>query len=330
MPSPSRQAVRTPAREQADRERERARLKRPERDAHMGSARGHSPAKSGVERAREQVDREKEKARLKKLERERLQQERNSVRKSRRVQLREELEGDIAKQIGHSTGAPAASASRHASETRVALAAPVTREQAAADAAAAEAAAAATAKRAPPKAHAAVRAAGSKGAAAAPDNLQASVRQLFSLMDRNDTGRISRRDVLLAMRRQPAVRRLFGLPDSVGVAGGGAALQARLLAIQDSFEAGSGLGEIEPVFEELHGGGTHAFTCEAFVAACRSEPAKSRAVAAAAILPREHSTCRVFEATRSWAVVPEGAACPPGLEFKMDMESGRTLARLPL
>eukprot|EP00929_Paragymnodinium_shiwhaense_P057184 TRINITY_DN28618_c0_g1_i1.p1 TRINITY_DN28618_c0_g1~~TRINITY_DN28618_c0_g1_i1.p1 ORF type:complete len:225 (-),score=31.51 TRINITY_DN28618_c0_g1_i1:320-994(-) len=37
-----------------------------------------------------------------------------------------------------------------------------------------------------------------------------------------------------------------------------------------------------------------------------------------------------FEPTESWQVVPEGAICPPGLHFKVDLASGLTMARQPL
>ena len=35
-----------------------------------------------------------------------------------------------------------------------------------------------------------------------------------------------------------------------------------------------------------------------------------------------------FSATHEWQPVPKGAACPPGLEYKMDLATGETLARL--
>lgn len=280
----------------------------PAADVNLCAPSSRLSSKSGAQKAREQIHKEKEKHRLKLLERERLQQERVSNRKKRRLQHIEELDGEFAKPLGQGRGAFASSGRKAASEARDAdAAAPGAHQQAASGASPVAIAAAAT-------------------AGMAPAELQASVRKLFALMDRNDAGRISRRDVLISMRRQPAIRRLFGLPDAVSAT----ALEARLQAIQDSFEAGSGLGELEPVFGEFHGGSHHAFTLDSFDAACRSEPAKSRAAAAAALLPREHSTSLAFKATRSWAVVPEGAACPPGLEFKMDMASGRTLARLPL
>lgn len=157
------------------------------------------------------------------------------------------------------------------------------------------------------------------------------VRKLFNLLDRSGKASVSPRDVLVALKKHPQVRRLFGLPTN-NVEGGGASLEARLLAIQDAFEAGSGLGEVGPVFTELKeasGASGQSFGWEAFLASCRKGSLRARAAAAAALLPREHATGTVFVATAKWTEVPEGAACPGGLEYKMDMETGRTLARLP-
>jgi len=141
---------------------------------------------------------------------------------------------------------------------------------------------------------------------------------------------VSQRDVLIALKKQPPVRCLLGMPVT-NVEEGGSTLEARLLAIQDAFEAGSGLGELGPVFEGLReAGGSESptFSWEAFSATCQQEPMRARAIAAAALLPREHSTGPAFVPTNRWTVVPEGAACPGGLEYKMDMETGKTLARL--
>jgi len=149
-------------------------------------------------------------------------------------------------------------------------------------------------------------------------------------MDRGGKGQVSQRDVLIALKKQPPVRCLLGMPVT-NVEEGGSTLEERLLAIQDAFEAGSGLGELGPVFEGLReAGGSESptFSWEAFSATCQVEPMRARAVAAAALLPREHSTKEAFVATSRWTVVPEGAACPGGLEYKMDMETGKTLARL--
>ena len=43
---------------------------------------------------------------------------------------------------------------------------------------------------------------------------------------------------------------------------------------------------------------------------------------------REHRERPRFSPTKDWQRVPKGAACPPGLEYKMDLGTGETLARL--
>lgn len=161
---------------------------------------------------------------------------------------------------------------------------------------------------------------------------EASVRKLFEAMDRGGNGQVSQRDVLVALKKQPPVRRLFGLPVT-NVEPGGDSLEARLLSIQDSFEAGSGLGELAPVFEKLReAGGScgQSFGWDAFLACCRTGSLRAGARAAAAVLPREHATGAAFVPTRAWQEVPEDAVCPGGLEYKMDMATGKTLARLPV
>uniref|UniRef100_A0A7S4R608 WW domain-containing protein n=1 Tax=Alexandrium monilatum TaxID=311494 RepID=A0A7S4R608_9DINO len=157
-----------------------------------------------------------------------------------------------------------------------------------------------------------------------------SLHKLFESLDRGGGGQVSRRDVLVALRRHPPVRRLFGLPVT-NVEPGGDALEARLLAIQDSFEAGSGLGELAPAFDKLReaSGGGQSFSLEAFLASCRTGPLRAGARQAAALLPREHATGAAFVPTHLWAEVPGDAVCPGGLEYKMDMSTGKTLARLP-
>jgi len=38
---------------------------------------------------------------------------------------------------------------------------------------------------------------------------------------------------------------------------------------------------------------------------------------------------RRFAPTAEWQEVPEGFVCPPGLEYRMDLSAGRTVARWP-
>merc|ERR1712232_738081 len=79
---------------------------------------------------------------------------------------------------------------------------------------------------------------------------EASVKKLYTLLDRSGKRQVSRRDVLVALKKQPPIRRLFGLPVAPNEEGG-AELEKRLLAIQDAFEGGSTLGELEAVFDAL-------------------------------------------------------------------------------
>jgi len=156
---------------------------------------------------------------------------------------------------------------------------------------------------------------------------EALVRKLFHLLDRSEKNAISKRDVLVALKKHAPVRVLFGLP--AGSTGdGGDDLQARINAIQDAFEASSSLGELTSLYEELCKGGP-SFAWDAFLAHCQQDSVRSRAGEALQLMPREHTVGASFEATYEWKIVPEGAACIAGLEYKMDMATGRTLGRLP-
>jgi len=299
--------------------------------------------KSGQQKAREAIDKEKEKARLKKLEREKAQQERALNREKEKERRREEAIDGIEKRLveGGSVAPHVSDADRGLVAAKLAaLAAPETATQAVIPPVSYEEPAGSSSQRQP---------------STGPLD-EDSIRKLFRLLDRNGKNELSQRDVLVALRRHPAVRRLFGLPDAEDA-------EARLLAIQDAFEAGSGLGEIGPLFEQLRagaGGGAaagetppppqqpcraHTLSWDAFQASLLRRPAGAaggaaaqddaavealqvRAAAAAELLPREHHVGVAFVATREWQRVPEGAACPGGLEYKMDMETGTTLARL--
>mmetsp|Transcript_37408 Transcript_37408/g.105628 ORF Transcript_37408/g.105628 Transcript_37408/m.105628 type:complete len:555 (+) Transcript_37408:84-1748(+) len=163
----------------------------------------------------------------------------------------------------------------------------------------------------------------------APDGPE---RKLFDLLDRSSKGQVSQRDVLMGLKKHPPVRKLFGLPVDNKEQRKGGTLESRLLAIQDAFEAGSGLGELAAAFEALRTGGAEpagsSFGWEAFAARCQRAPWKQRVKEASAFIHREHSTGPAFLPTSSWQEVPEGATCPAGLEFKMDLSTGKSLARL--
>jgi len=155
-----------------------------------------------------------------------------------------------------------------------------------------------------------------------------SERKLFNLLDRAGNGKISQRDVLVALRKHAPARRLFGLPAGPNERGGDA-LQTRLLDIQEAFEAGSGLGELAPIFEKLKvdPAASH-FGWEGFCRAVKKHPMRAALGAAVTLLPREHQAGPMFVPTSVWAEVPEGWTCPGGLEYKMDMTTGKNLARL--
>jgi len=97
--------------------------------------------------------------------------------------------------------------------------------------------------------------------------------------------------------------------------------------VQEKFEVSSTLGELESIFDELRDGAA-SVSWESFLQNCRGDSMRSRAHSAIGLLPREHVTGAKFEATNEWAEVPDGAACPAGLEYKMDMTTGKTLARV--
>mmetsp|Transcript_35657 Transcript_35657/g.102720 ORF Transcript_35657/g.102720 Transcript_35657/m.102720 type:complete len:289 (-) Transcript_35657:168-1034(-) len=259
-------------------------------------ARPSTPGKSGQQKA----EREREKARLKKSEREKVQ--------AREAQKERQQSSDAARSELSEAKAAAAAAAAPAIG-------PVTEEVAAARATK------------PATRRSSLGKAKSGGAVVE----EALARKLFAMLDRGNKDVVSPRDVLVALKKHPQVRRLFRLPAN-SMEEGGASLEARLLAIQDAFEASSGLGEVAHVFAELRdgsGGEGQAFRWEAFWASCRRGTLRATAAAAIALLPREHATLMTFVPTSRWTEVPEGAACPSGLEFKMDVSTGRTLARLP-
>lgn len=154
------------------------------------------------------------------------------------------------------------------------------------------------------------------------------MKRLFGLLDRNGQGKVCQKDVLMALRKHHPVRQLFGV---AGDSDEAARLQERLSSIQEAFEAGSGLGQVSPLFSALKEASDcgNAFAWEPFLDACQRGLLKEWVKVAINSLPREHSQGQAFVASRQWQVVPPGAACPAGLEFRMDMASGHTMARLP-
>lgn len=155
---------------------------------------------------------------------------------------------------------------------------------------------------------------------------EGQIRKLFELLDGKSKGEVSQRDVLVALKKHHPIRQLLGL---VGF-GEAAALQQRVEKIQEAFESGSGLGEVAPLFNSLKeaSGNNGSFDFSALLSACQRQ-LQCNVLAAVESLPREHAQIEAFTPTKKWSVVPQGAACPAGLEYRMDMETGQTLARLP-
>lgn len=289
---------------------------------------------SGRQKAKDAVAKEKEKALLKKQQREKDQQDRLAAKEKAKELRQQDVENDLANAgaLAVVTSTPTAVDS----DRKVAVLATTEAEQAAAAVAATADAAAAAAALAAKQTHGRpigpVAEKPSAGGARVPKQLdEAMVKQLFSMLDRSEKGSISKRDVLIALRKHAPVRVFFGLP--AGSTGdGGDDLQARLNAIQDSFEASSGLGELGSTFEELSkadGGSGQTFAWDSFLPHCQKDAVRGRVAEALCLMPREHTVGAPFQATYEWKIVLEGAACEAGLEYKMDMASGKTLGRLP-
>merc|ERR1711924_77492 len=136
-----------------------------------------------------------------------------------------------------------------------------------------------------------------------------SLRKLFQLLDRSKKNMVSKRDVLVAVKKHAPVRVLLGLP--AGSAGDSGDLQTRINAVQDAFESSSGLGELGTTFDELSraadGSGQH-ITWDGFLLHFQQDSVRELTTKAVALLPREHAVGEAFEATSDWQVVPEGAA----------------------
>lgn len=194
---------------------------------------------------------------------------------------------------------------------------------------------------------------------------EASLRRLFDLCDRDHDGQISKREMIIALKRHPAARRLWGLPATSSEEGG--SLSTRLSAVVHAFESDCTLGELEPLFQEvaafpfsssaeaaagndssgdggeggegaelqpvLQEGPKSATGWESFAAYFSHEATWPRAHACIILLPTEattpvSSTSLRFIPTSEWAEVPKGAVCPVGLEYKMDVDTGKNYARL--
>lgn len=252
--------------------------------------------KSGQQKAKEAMEKEKEKARLKKLEREKEQQQKQVNKEKAKTQKREAMMSIIEDTDVADAPTPEVAQASYEAEAKAFT---FKNANVTAD----------VVKQTTKKRHVPAE----------------EIRKLFALLDRSGKEQISQRDVLVALKKQPAIRRLLGLPVA-NTDDGSTTLEARLLAIQDAFESGSGLGELSSVVDKMRGENS-TFGWEAFLAIVQTMSVKDVA-AAAALVPREHSTGPAFIATHVWQEVPEGAACPGGLEYKMDIATGKTLGRL--
>jgi len=329
--SRSRSPHRQPSPHRSESRRNRGCVPSPPRGAPQGAARQSTPvSKNGQQKAKDAMAKEKEKALLKKQQREKDQRERLAMKEKGKALQQQELDSDIAN--ASALAVISAKPAEDSASKVAALATPETEQAAIAAAAAAdaEAAAALAARRASAVSVPGERS--SRDGANSAKQLDATlVKKLFQLLDRSEKNAVSKRDVLIGLRKHAPVRVLFGLP--AGSTGdGGDELQARINAIQDAFEASSGLGELSATFDELSkvgDGSGQSFVWDSFLAHCQQEAVRVRAAEALLLLPREHSVGASFEATYEWKVVLDGAACAAGLEYKMDMATGRTLGRLP-
>jgi len=195
---------------------------------------------------------------------------------------------------------------------------------------------------------------------------EGALRQLFDLCDRDRDGLIKKRELLISLKRNAAVRPLFGLPATSTEAGG--TLNSRLQHVLNAFEANGGLGELQPEFDEVAAASPSAnavpvddpegiqgdsnesglisadvndgsspqvakvdhITWDSFLQHFSSDESKHRAHLGISLLPSPEAATpkMVFVPTTEWKEVPNGFACPAGLEFKMDVDTGKNYARL--
>jgi len=148
------------------------------------------------------------------------------------------------------------------------------------------------------------------------------MRQIFDLVDRNSDGTLVKKELLMALKKYPAVRALFDLASS------------DLQEIQNSFEDQGQLGKAEKNWSDIDINGHKRISWDEFNAHFSGK--QSQALAGIALLsdakkiaqdskPKEYV---IFVPSKQWQDVPKGAVCPKGLEYKMDMSTGINKARL--
>lgn len=167
------------------------------------------------------------------------------------------------------------------------------------------------AERPRPNGHFAATVAGSLGSLSKEEGLtdeqMAQLDQIFSFIDRNQNGKLTRKELLIALRKSGAVRALLNIPGH------------ELVEVQADYEGQGRLGSAEAWWCSLTE--EDALYRADFIKHFAEHP--QQALKGILLLERPK-----FSATHEWQPVPKGAACPPGLEYKMDLATGETLARL--
>mmetsp|Transcript_24264 Transcript_24264/g.72357 ORF Transcript_24264/g.72357 Transcript_24264/m.72357 type:complete len:222 (+) Transcript_24264:66-731(+) len=144
------------------------------------------------------------------------------------------------------------------------------------------------------------------------------LRQIFDLADKNMDGMLTKRELLIALKRHPPVRGLFDLSAQ------------DMEEVQNDFEDQGRLGKAERSWSDLDTNKDKTVTWDEFADHFAGNPQQS--LKGIALLKASQgappSTQRVrFVPTRDWQEVPPGVICPVGLEYKMDLSTGQTLAR---
>jgi len=136
--------------------------------------------------------------------------------------------------------------------------------------------------------------------------------QIFSFVDKNGDGKLTRKELLIGLKKSPAVRTLFEISGS------------DLEQIQADFEGQGRLGSAEGRWCLLTSADDVLNKAE-FIKHFLGDP--EQALKGIRLHCGDPDRPK-FTATQDWQPVPKGAACPPGLEYKMDLATGETLGRL--
>lgn len=147
----------------------------------------------------------------------------------------------------------------------------------------------------------------------------AKLHQIFDIVDKNHDGTMTKKELLIALKKYPVVRTLFEISP------------ADVAAIQDDFEGQGRLGLAETSWSHMSHHSDLSVTWEEFMGHFAGNPQS-----ALKGIELHQKTCESlncierpkFEPTKDWQPVPKGAVCPKGLEYKMDLKTGATLARL--